>query len=62
MTKENISTATKNRPMRVLLRVDIHNGFMPHDPNIPGTGELPVAGAPAIVPADIVGGVAARSN
>jgi nicotinamidase/pyrazinamidase len=30
--------------------VDIQNGFMPLDPAIPGTGELPVAGAPDIVP------------
>jgi len=38
------------RPMRVLLRVDIQNGFMPKDDKIPGTGELPVDGAPEIVP------------
>jgi nicotinamidase/pyrazinamidase len=36
---------------RALVRVDIQNGFMPLDPGIPGTGELPVEGAPAIVAA-----------
>lgn len=50
MTSEKTETKTENRPMRVLLRVDIQNGFMPEDLNIPGTGELPVPGAPEIVP------------
>jgi NAD+ synthase (glutamine-hydrolysing) len=45
-----MTTETTKRAMRVLLRVDIQNGFMPEDPSIPGTGELPVPGAPAIVP------------
>lgn len=42
---------TTTKPKRALVRVDIQNGFMPLDPCIPGTGELPVDGAPAIVPA-----------
>lgn len=41
---------TAKKPKRALVRVDIQNGFMPLDPLIPGTGELPVDGAPAIVP------------
>jgi len=41
---------TTKKPKRVLIRVDIQNGFMPLDPLIAGTGELPVDGAPAIVP------------
>ncbi len=44
------TTANTNRAMRVLLRVDILNGFMPKDDAIPGTGELPVTDGPAIVP------------
>jgi len=45
-----LTAFTKTGPMRVLLRVDIQNGFMPEDPKIAGTGELPVPGAPDIVP------------
>lgn len=44
------SSKNKNRPMRVLGRVDIQNGFMPEDSSIPGTGELSVPGAPSIIP------------
>lgn len=47
---KTMTIETTKRPMRVLLRVDIQNGFMPEDPNISGTGELPVPGAPEIVP------------
>lgn len=40
----------RRRAMRVLARIDIQNTFMPADPNIAGTGELPVPGAPAVIP------------
>lgn len=42
---------TTDKRKKVLIRVDIQNGFMPLDPAIPGTGELPVPDAQAIVPA-----------
>jgi len=48
MTSE--CTTTTKRRLRVLLRVDIQNSFMPEDPSIPGTGELAVLAAHAIVP------------
>ncbi len=40
----------EGRPVRALLRVDVQRGFLPADPDIPGTGELPVAGGHEIVP------------
>src|SRR5579885_1369192 len=50
-TRERTTQAmSTDKPKRALVRVDIQNGFMPADPRVAGTGELPVEGAPAIVP------------
>jgi NAD+ synthase (glutamine-hydrolysing) len=50
--KANMTSTTPVAPRgkRALLRVDFLNGFMPLDAAIPGTGELPVPGAPELVP------------